>query len=214
MVDLIPLRIRSWVVEGWRNMADLADKIDDMICTFDGEGDTTMDTVAMYMFGWMVFGLVVLGIGKFVYGNFVANKDFKSLNVTVEPPVTVTKSDINAVDAPVKQAPVAVKSSGGGGKYVPATPVSRKRLGSRSGKPVGPAKPKSTNLIHPPPIATGAESESVKWVNELFYWLYSDLVIVNELLNVWIQSLNELTRRSVDEVSFYTSCYFSLFTYL
>ncbi|XP_046675392.1 uncharacterized protein LOC124364163 isoform X19 [Homalodisca vitripennis] len=201
MVDLIPERIWSWVVEGWRNMADLADKIDDMICTFEGEGETTMDTVAMYMFGWMMFGLVVLGIGKFVYGNFVANKDLKTQNVIVEPPVTVTKSENSVVDAAVKQPPkdIVVKSSGGG-KYVPPTPPSRKRLGSRSGRPVvGPAKPKSTNLIHPPPTATGPESESVKWVNELFFWLYSDLVIVNELLSVWIQSLNDFTKKSVDE---------------
>lgn len=206
MFELIPERIWSCVVEGWRNMADLADKIDDMICTFEGEGETTMDTVAMYMFGWMMFGLVVLGIGKFVYGNFVANKDLKGQSVTVEPPVTVTKSENSVVDAAVKQPQkdTVVKSSGGGGKYVPPTPPSRKRLGSRAGKPVvGPVKPKSTVLVHPPPVATGAESESVKWVNELFYWLYSDLLIVNELLNVWIQTLNDYTKKSVDEVGLY-----------
>ncbi|XP_054285157.1 uncharacterized protein LOC129001748 isoform X11 [Macrosteles quadrilineatus] len=211
MVDLIPERIWSLVVEGWRNMADLADKIDDMICTFEGEGETTMDTVAMYMFGWMMFGLVVLGIGKFVYGNFVANKDPKSQSVIVEPLVTTTKSDIGVVDSAVKQPPkdIVIKSSGGGGgggggggRYIPPTPPGRKRLGSRSGRPVGPigpAKPKSSNFIHPPPTATGPESESVKWVNELFFWLYSDLVIVNELLGVWVESLNEYTKQSVDE---------------
>lgn len=187
-------------------MADLADKIDDMICTFDGEGDTTMDTVAMYMFGWMMFGLIVLGIGKFVYGNYVANKDLlKSASVIVEPPVTVTKSENNVTEAPAKQPPKEIVRSsggGGGGRSAPSsTPITRKRLGSRSGRPVGPAKPKSTNFIHPPPTATGAESESVKWVNEVFLWLYSDLVIVNELLNVWIQSLNDYTKSSVDEVS-------------
>lgn len=207
MVELIPLRFQSWVVEGWRNMADLADKIDDMICTFEGEGDTTMDTVAMYMFGWMMFGLVVLGIGKFVYGNFVINKDLKTQNAA-EPPITVTKTENSVVDAVVKQSQkeTITKSSSGGGKYVPPTPPSRKRLGSRSGKPVvGPVKQKTTTLVHPPPLATGAESESVKWVNELLYWLYSDQVIINELLNVWIQTLNDYTKKSVDEVGLYLS---------
>lgn len=203
MVDLIPKQIWNWVLEGWRSMADLADKIDDLICSFEGGGDTTMDTIVMYMFGWMLFGLVVLGIGKYVYSNFISVKDSKEKSVVVEP-ITVLKNE-NNVDAPVKPTKeVTPKTASSGGKYVPPTPPTRKRLGSKSGRSVvGPGKTKSSALIHPPPIATGPESESVKWVNELFVWLYSDLVIVNELLNVWIQSLNEFTKKSVAEVSPY-----------
>lgn len=201
MVDLIPKQIWNWVLEGWRNMADLADKIDDLICSFEGGGDTTMDTLAMYMFGWMVFGLVVLGIGRYVYGNFMSGKDKKEKSIVAEPQVIKGENSVDATTKPSgKELPVT-KSSGTGGKYVPPTPPVRKRLGSKSGRPVGPAKPKSSTLIHPPPTATGPDSECVKWVNELFAWLYSDLVIVNELLNLWIQSLNEFTKKSVAEVS-------------
>lgn len=199
MVDLIPKQIWNWVLEGWRNMADLADKIDDLICSFEGGGDTTMDTLAMYMFGWMVFGLVVLGIGKYVYGNFISGKNSKEKSIVAEPQVIKSENSVDATTKPSgKESPVT-KSTGTGGKYVPPTPPVRKRLGSKSGRPVGPAKPKSSALVHPPPTATGPDSECVKWVNELFAWLYSDLVIVNELLNIWIQSLNEFTKKSVAE---------------
>ncbi|XP_075213106.1 uncharacterized protein LOC142319565 isoform X4 [Lycorma delicatula] len=201
MVELIPKQIWNWVLEGWRNMADLADKIDDLICSFEGIGDTTMDTVAMYLFGWMLFGLTVLAIGRYVYGRFISVEDAKAKSAITEPPVAVAKTE-NSVEASAKPASKENKikqPAATGGKYVPPTPPVRKRLGSKSGRPVGPAKPKSSVLIHPPPTATGPESESVKWVNELFLWLYSDLVIVSELLNLWVQSLNEFTKESVAE---------------
>ncbi|KAK9510046.1 hypothetical protein O3M35_004919 [Rhynocoris fuscipes] len=200
MADLIPQPIWNWLSKAWRSMEDLADKIDDLICTFEGGGDTTMDTVAMYMFGWMLFGLVVLGVGRFAYGKFIRTR-LSSTDKTVTP-----KTDVAEVIKPAKAVvtesakPVAASA----GKYVPPTPPVRKRLGSKSGRPTGlVVKPKSSTVIHPPPTATGPESESVKWVNDFFTWLYSDIVVVNELLNTWIQSLNEFTKKSVAEVSHY-----------
>lgn len=202
MVELIPKQIWNWLSEGWRNMADLADKIDDLICSFEGIGDTTMDTIAMYLFGWMLFGLTVLAIGRYVYSRFIVIEDAKAKSAIIEPPVAAkTENNVDASAKPVSKDNKTKTSTGAGGKYVPPTPPVRKRLGSKSGRPVGPAKPKTSSLIHPPPTATGPESESVKWVNELFLWLYSDLVIVNELLNLWVQSLNEFVKDSVAEVS-------------
>lgn len=191
-------------------MEDLADKIDDLICTFEGGGDTTMDTVAMYMFGWMLFGLVVLGVGRFVYGKFIRTRltSEKSEPTEQPSPTTVTpKTDIVEVAKPVKPvvAEIVKPVSSGPGKYVPPTPPIRKRLGSKTGRPTGLVKSKSSSVIHPPPTATGPESESVKWVNDFFSWLYSDIVVVNELLNTWIQSLNDFTKKSVAEVSFFIS---------
>ncbi|XP_066594986.1 uncharacterized protein [Prorops nasuta] len=61
----------TWLAERWGNMADLAERVDDLICSFDSSGDTTMDTLSMLIFGWMLFGLVVLCVGKFVYNRFV-----------------------------------------------------------------------------------------------------------------------------------------------
>lgn len=55
-------------------MADLAERVDDLICSFDSAGETTMDTLSMLIFGWMLFGLVVLCVGKYVYNRFVLNE--------------------------------------------------------------------------------------------------------------------------------------------
>lgn len=202
MVDPVPGPFWTWPSQAWRIMDDLAEKIDDLICTFEGGGDMTMDTLAMYLFGWMFFGLFVLGVGKFVFSKFSRPKGPDSSSAVIEP--IVAKSEVSADSAKSaivvpKDVPRAILPSGG--KYVPPTPPTRKRLGSKSGRAPGPVRTRSTSsLYHPPPTATGPEAESVKWVNELFMWLYSDLVIVNELLNVWIQSLNDFTRQSVTEV--------------
>ncbi|KAK3923680.1 Protein kinase C-like 3 [Frankliniella fusca] len=180
-------------------MADLADKIDDLICSFEGGGDTTMDTVAMLMFGWMVFGLFVLGIGKFIYAKYIRGGNWKGSNTV--PPITTTSSVID--DHPVKAAAVKElrSSASSGGAYVPPTPPVRKRIGStKRGSSVGPLKnaPK-LSPVHLPPPATGPDPEAVHWVNQVFAWLYSDPVTLNELLGVWVQSLNESTRKSVAE---------------
>lgn len=42
---------------------------------------------------------------------------------------------------------------------------------------------------------------SVTWTSQVFRWLYSDLVIVNELLHSWVQTLNETMRKSAPDVS-------------
>lgn len=217
MADLIPQPIWNWLVLGWRTMEDLADKIDDLICTFEGGGDTTMDTVAMYVFCWMLLVLVVIGLGRFVYGKYVSRKDDAGEVVKAASPgpvvkeavVTALKEAMPAV-AVVSRAAPAMSAGGRAApspaRYVPPTPPSRKRLGSRAGRPSpGPVlRAKPTSSV-PPPTATGPESVSVKWVNDLFGWLYSDLVVVNEALAVWIQSLNEYTKKSVAEVSSITT---------
>ena len=39
------------------------------------------------------------------------------------------------------------------------------------------------------------------WTSQVFRWLYSDLVIVNELLNTWVQALNDNLKNSEETVS-------------
>lgn len=47
----------------------------------------------------------------------------------------------------------------------------------------------------------GPENVSVTWASQVFRWLYSDLVIVNELLGTWVQALNDYNKKSLEEVS-------------
>lgn len=56
-------------------MSDLADQIDDYICTFDGVGDLTMDTLAMLIFAWAVLALFLLWLCKFLYNKYVKKGD-------------------------------------------------------------------------------------------------------------------------------------------
>lgn len=72
----------------------------------------------------------------------------------------------------------------------------RKRLSRKSPGPEL-RKPRS---IQPPSNVVGPESVSVTWGSQVFRWLYSDLVIVNELLGTWVQALNDYNKKSLEEV--------------
>ncbi|KAG8234453.1 hypothetical protein J437_LFUL011852 [Ladona fulva] len=123
---------------------------------------------------------------------------------------SITKLVASADEQPVAAAPLPVEDGAVAAPApkdlhhhraaVPPTPPLRKRLSAKGSAPA-PISSKSTSLV-PPPITTGPEIESVKWVNNIFSWLYSDLTIVNELVGTWILSLNEFTRKSVTEAFF------------
>ncbi|XP_043280643.1 uncharacterized protein [Venturia canescens] len=258
----------TWLAERWGNMADLAERVDDLICSFDSTGDTTMDTLSMLIFGWMLFGLVVLCVGKFVYNRFVnneiKNRDNLGASATlISGPTSSSKepqqhafhlgesvvgagnvaSKLLANEKPIrvmmaKSASMGIAGGGGAsvigagpsaagsnftggfigggtsgagilmsstsfgptgspGGYVPPTPPVRKRLTRKTSGPLlSPSRSsRSLNL----PAATGPDNEAVRWVNELVYWLHSDLVILNELLGTWVLSLNDFVSSSVEE---------------
>ncbi|KAK7794196.1 hypothetical protein R5R35_000484 [Gryllus longicercus] len=205
MADLILKQIWNWLSEGWNNMADLADRIDDLICSFEGGGDTTMDTVAMLMFGWMIFGLVVLAIGRYIYGRFLsAPSDARAAAAAPAPepkaivaPVAEDGAAAGAGAAP-KEAPVVKAAAPRASAAAPTpTPPVRKRLSTR--RSTTPTSAGGRASLAAPPTSTGPDVEAVQWVNDVFYWLYSDLVIVNEIINVWIQAMNEFMKNSVTE---------------
>lgn len=86
----------------------------------------------------------------------------------------------------------------------------RKRLSRKS---PGPELRKSLRSIPPPTNVTGPETTSVTWTSQVFRWLYSDLVIVNELIQSWINALNEHTKKPMEDVSEtirFNAIYFSL----
>lgn len=189
---------------------DLAEAVDDLICTFDGTGDKTMDTLAMFVFGWILAALFLLWLGKFIYTRFILKEKPNDTKTKIEPtkaavekPGEKVPAGVDLVDAKQvkKSAGVAAavaaapRSGGKSAGYVPPTPPIRKRLTRQS---PGPDLRKAKYV--PAPQCTGADNVSVLWVNDVFQWLYNDLVIVNELLNVWIQFLNDYSKKSVTEV--------------
>ncbi|BES99954.1 Phorbol esters/diacylglycerol Hypothetical protein domain (C1 domain) [Nesidiocoris tenuis] len=192
---------------GWRKtMEDLADKIDDLICTFENGADLTMDTVAMYLFLWLIVGLTVVGFGRYVYGRFVSRPVKEEPTAAVDGKAAAAVTETAPTKEPTPKPVASGRAAPSPARYVPPTPPSRKRLGSRTGRQSpGPVviaargKSAAAAVGPPPPSATGPDSVSVKWVTEMFAWLYSDLVVVNEALAIWLQSLNEFTKKSVAE---------------
>lgn len=173
---------------------DLAEVVEDLICTFDGSGDTTMDTLAMFIFGWILAALFVLWLGKLLYAKFQAKSTASEARARlVDAPLSKTTDNVDSAgDAKIakKVAPLGKAPAG----YVPPTPPVRKRLTRQSPAPEV-RKPKFV----PAPQCTGPDNVCVLWVNDVFQWLYNDFVIVNELLAVWIAALNEYTKKSVTE---------------
>lgn len=189
-------------------MADLAEAVDDLICSFDYM-DTAMDNLVMLIFIWLLFSIVLLGIAKWAYGRFANKKPVEpEVKSTKTPAVTedVKKSAVTeiinsadtvlATSAKVKTG--AFKPSKPSG-FVPATPPNKRRLGRMSPGPEQLTLKKHQSVVIP--TCTGSDVPSVQWVNDLLTWLYNDLVIVNELVQQWIVSMNEFSKKAVEEVS-------------
>lgn len=179
-------------------MADLAEAVDDLICSFDYM-DTAMDNLVMMLFIWILFSIVLLGIAKWAYGRFVTAKPVETKPTTEE--TKITTNEIVASADSVLASGARVKSSSfkpsKPTSFVPATPPVKKRLGRMSPGPEQLNLKKHQSLIIP--TCTGADQPSVQWVNDLLTWLYNDLVIVNELVQQWIVSMNEFSKKSVEE---------------
>lgn len=169
---------------------DLAEVVEDLICTFDGNGDTTMDTLAMFVFGWILAALFVLWIGKFVYAK-VSQRLGEKRSEAVPDAAEAKKA------SPVTKSASFKTSSSPKGSYVPPTPPVRKRLTRAS---PGPELRKPARYI-PAPQCTGPDNVCVLWVNDVFQWLYNDHMVVSELLDDWIRSLNEYMKKAAIDVS-------------
>ncbi|CAH2061999.1 unnamed protein product, partial [Iphiclides podalirius] len=190
----------KWWWEPWKTMADLAEAVDDLICSFDYM-DTAMDNLVMLIFIWIVFSIILLGIAKWAYGRFGGKpaEAEKSAKPVDEPKKStaneiITSSDsVLATSAKVKSGSFKPAKT----SFVPATPPNKKRLGRMSPGPEQLTLRKHQSVVVP--TCTGADPVSVTWVNELLTWLYNDLVIVNELVQQWIVSMNEFSKRSVEE---------------
>ncbi|XP_004534709.1 uncharacterized protein LOC101457517 isoform X15 [Ceratitis capitata] len=203
---------------------DLADQIDDYICSFEGIGDLTMDSLAMFIFIWAVLALFLVWLCKFLYNKYMLNNNngktptsqSNSRQTSVAPgAASATKAEANkrlsepreliASKADFKD--LAAKSGGARGR----TPVGGAGGGGGTGIGAGGARrrmvrqgstgPESRKkrYVPPPSNVVGPETTSVTWTSQVFRWLYSDLVIVNELLTSWVIALNETLKKSMEE---------------
>lgn len=212
-------------------MGDLADTIDDLICSFESDGKT-MDTLIMYLFCWALVGFAALAVGKFAYGRAVRYAGRKSGTAASRTAATAGGPEADAATGGDRK-PSQLNHH----RMVPPTPpVARKRLGSKTGRtsaavasvvaglsavPAAAAaskafSPEQQQAHHhpqhnrrPPPAATGNDPDAVRWTNDVFKWLHEKATVgvagepsaVDYLLAEWTSALNEYTKKSFAEVS-------------
>lgn len=75
----------------------------------------------------------------------------------------------------------------------------RKRLTRRSPGPDVPSQQRRSRSIPPPASVSGTDDTTSTWASHVFKWLYSDLVIVNDLLYGFITVINQTMARNTSE---------------
>ena len=170
---------------GW----DMADRLDDLICTFH-PGASAMETLAILLLGWIIFGTILTIVGKFVYSRLLLDppKETHALNSTV-PPVSVVANSSPTVEKPnisnTERFINTLKSN-----PPPALPkLTRAKSVSKS------------DDQHPDvPSVTGSNSDCVKWVTNCLSFVYAKPQILTDLNTTWKESLNNQTKQSEIEV--------------
>nr|XP_036669765.1 uncharacterized protein LOC108017735 isoform X7 [Drosophila suzukii] len=201
---------------------DLADQIDDYICSFEGLGDLTMDSLAIFIFLWAVLALFSVWLIKLLYNKYLnkdksssaANSRQTSVAPTSGSPSSVAGKtekrlseprDLLATKSKVEDLSKPLTGGSGGRGRSSASPLNS--AGAAAGGPrrrvvrqssTGPENRKK-RYVPPPSNVVGPETSSVTWTSQVFRWLYSDLVIVNELLMSWVIAINDTLRKSVEE---------------
>lgn len=190
---------------------DLADQVEDYICTFEGFGDIAMDSLAMFVFIWSLCVLISIWLGKFLYSKYIKKSDVTaetSSNVSTATSVSKTVAPVSSTIPIRKSEPREIARSGGmggggGGRGLANTPIradtplasqaqlARKRLSRKSPGPEIRSKSRHTPV---PQNIMGEDPSSTTWVTRTFRWLYSDLTIVNELLQNWTVAVNDFIR--------------------
>lgn len=168
----------------------MADRLDDLICTFH-PGASAMETLAILLLGWIIFGTILTIVGKFVYSRLLLDppKETHALNSTA-PPLT----------AAVTPPPVEKPNISNTERFINTL---------KSNPP--PALPKLTraksvsskSVDHHPdvPSVTGSNSDCVKWVTSYLSFVYTRPQVLSDLNTSWKESINNQTKQSEIEVN-------------
>ncbi|XP_034477637.1 uncharacterized protein LOC117784108 isoform X11 [Drosophila innubila] len=187
-----------------------------------------MDSLAMFIFLWAVLALFSVWLCKLLYhkylnkganasvsasnsrqgsvapvGGALASGGAKTEKRLSEPrELLATKSKVDDLSKPLTSGGSAGRGRssaspmGGGSGGAGGAAGARRRMVRQSS--TGPENRKK-RYVPPPSNVVGPETSSVTWTSQVFRWLYSDLVIVNELLMSWVIAINDTLRKSVEE---------------
>lgn len=174
----------------------MADRLDDLICTFH-PGAGAMETLAILLLGWIIFGSILTIVGKLVYSRLLIDppKETHALNSTA-PPVSAVASHPTPVEKPnitnTERFINTLKSN-----PPPALPkVTRSKSVSRE---------KSVDHHPDVPSVTGSNADCVKWITSCLCFLYGKSHILNDLNSSWKESLNNQTKQAEIEVILYSN---------
>lgn len=149
-----------------------------------------METLAILLLGWIIFGTILTIVGKFVYSRLLLDppKETHALNSTSPPlpstvvPPPVEKPNISNTERFIN----TLKSN------PPPAPPKLTRSKSVSTKSVD---------QHPDvPTVTGSNADCVKWVTSCLSFVYGRPQILSDLIVSWKESLNNQTKQSEIEV--------------
>lgn len=182
----------------------MADRLDDLICTFH-PGASTMETLAILLLGWIIFGTILTIVGKFVYSRLLFDgpiKETTTLNSTT-PPLAA------AVTLPAEKTNISNTERFINTLKTNPPPALPKLTRSKSGSSKSAVENQQpSHYYHPEvPTVTGSNSDCVKWVTNCLSYTYTRAQILIDLNNSWKESLNAHIKQSEIEVF----CYFYLF---
>lgn len=201
---------------------DLAENIDDFIPSVQSS-HSEMDSLIMLIFIVTITTLLLIWAGRFLYQKYQARKAVPSTSSTATATSATTPASPSIATSPLVQksaslTSAAPKASGGsafassrGGAGGAAMPVAksrsmsqqslnagvRKRLTRRSPGPE--IQQRRSRSIPPPTSVSGPDDTTATWTSHVFKWLYSDLVIVNDLLYGFITAINQTMARNTSE---------------
>jgi len=182
----------------------MADRLDDLICT-SHPGASAMETLAILLLGWIIFGTILTIIGRFVYSKLLLDVPKDSL---LDPPPPGTAGTAGtAAPAPPSGENAAEKVTNTE-RFIntlksnppPAPPklLQRSKSGSvRSVHSFDASQQQQQQHQHVlVPIVTGSNADCVKWVTNCLHFVYSRNQLWSDLIATWKESLNALTKRS------------------
>ena len=169
-----------------------------------------METLAILLLGWIIFGTILTIIGRFVYS--------KLLEV---PCKDGTFMDLNSPDPSSPAAAAAAAAAAAGSTPSSVTSPTTDKAGisnterfintlkshppptlpklSRS-KRSGSIDPQQQQQHGDVPSVAGSNSDCVKWVTNCLAFVYSRAQVWSDVSNSWKESLNDHCKRSEIEV--------------
>lgn len=200
---------------------DLAEQIDDFIPSVQSS-HSEMDSLIMLIFIVTITTLLLVWLGRFLYQKYMTRKaaavastttsSSSSTTTPASPSIASSPLVAKSAGASLSAAPKAGMPSFGGATRGGAAPTVakarsmsqhslnsgvRKRLTRRSPGPE--IQQRRSRSIPPPASVSGPDDTTATWTSHVFKWLYSDLVIVNDLLYGFITAINQTMARNTSE---------------